>query len=341
MKKITPEKFPAFVSALLGKGPLWAPVADGETVNFTLISDPVQVTLDFYNTTLSPKGVFFPQSEEIIRYTLGKERIESEAVPTDVKPQVVLGVRPCDVRSFEVMDAIFESGGITDPYWKKRRENTAIIGFAFDTVDPADFYNAFGIHAADERGSDLFLVKQGPDFLIKAITKKGEELLSALGLDDASADDEKYYNEKIARGPELKTRTINLEGAPDKLTRAFDSPHWQKAAMACISCGTCTFVCPTCHCFDINDETLFRKGARRRLWDACMFTNFTLEASGHNPRTKVSQRLRQRVSHKFSYYVKNFEVTSCVGCGRCTRSCPVNIDILSVAEGAIKEGEKQ
>lgn len=341
VKKITPEKFQGFVSALMSRGPLYAPVAEGDVVKFKQIGDPGQVTLDFYNTTISPKGVFFPQCEEMIRYTLGKERTESEAVAADIKPQVVLGVRPCDVKSFEIMDAIFESGGITDPYWKLRRDNTTIIGYAFDSVDPADFYNAFGIHAADERGSDLFLVRKGGDFLIKAVSKKGEDLLGSLDLDAASADDEKFYAEKIAKGPELKTRTINLEGAANKMAKSFNNgDYWQKAAMACLSCGTCTFVCPTCHCFDINDETLFRNGSRRRLWDACMFTNFTLEASGHNPRPKIFQRLRQRVNHKFSYYVKNFGVTSCVGCGRCTRSCPVNIDILSVAEGALKESEK-
>jgi ferredoxin len=340
VKKITPETFQGFVAALMNGARLFAPVADGDVTAFRQIDNPEEVTLDFYNTTLSPKNVLFPQCDEMVRYRIAREGTESDVVPIDDRPQIVLGVRPCDVKSFEIMDAIFESGGITDPYWKTRRDATTIIGYAFDEVDEVDFFSAFDIHATDDRGSDLFMVRRNKDFLLKAVTGKGEALLASLELDTASAEEEAFYRDRIAWGVEQKTRTINLEHAPEKLAKVFDSPYWGKAAMACLSCGVCTFVCPTCHCFDINDETLFRSGSRRKLWDACMFTDFTLEASGHNPRTKTSQRLRQRVNHKFSYYVTNFGVTLCVGCGRCTRFCPVNIDILSVAEGALKESEQ-
>ncbi len=341
VKKITPEKFKEFISTLLGRGPLYAPVSEGGVVNFKKISDPGEVTLDFYNTVLSPKGVFFPQSEDLVKYRIEKEGTISEIVAAEIQPQVLLGARPCDVRSFEIMDALFEGDGISDPYWNKRRQQTTIIGYAFDRVDPADFYNAFGISSADPRGSDLLMVKKHGDFLLKPLTKKGEDLLVGLGLDDASGDDDKCFEKSLKEGAQLKTRSIDLTDAAEKIVKVFDSPYWYKASMACLSCGACTFVCPTCHCFDINDETLFRNGTRRRLWDGCMFTNFTLEASGHNPRTQIFQRLRQRVNHKFSYYVKNFGMTSCVGCGRCTRSCPVNLDILSVVEGALKESEKE
>jgi ferredoxin len=115
-----------------------------------------------------------------------------------------------------------------------------------------------------------------------------------------------------------------------------NNDFWTKVSSACLSCGACTFVCPNCYCFDICDDTMFGKGTRRRVWDACMFTDFTLEASGHNPRTQVYQRLRQKINHKYSYHVKKYGVISCVGCGRCTRSCPVNIDIYSIVEEALK-----
>ena len=111
---------------------------------------------------------------------------------------------------------------------------------------------------------------------------------------------------------------------------------WTKMSSACLSCGVCTFVCPTCYCFDICDETTFGQGTRRRLWDACMFTDFTLEASGHNPRPQVYQRLRQKICHKYSYSIRKYGVISCVGCGRCTRSCPVNIDIFTFVDEAMK-----
>jgi ferredoxin len=261
----------------------------------------------------------------------------------DPKPVFLFGVRPCDVRSFSIMDIHFNAAGIVDPYWSLRRKATTIFGYAYDLnqpVDATDFYNSLGIYAADTEGSDIFMVKTDKDLLLKGITPKGEELLAKLNtLVDAGADDEKYFEETLKKGKEYKTRflCIDQDVIAKKLEAIFDNnDFWMKASSACLSCGVCTFVCPTCYCFDICDDTMFSKGTRRRVWDACMFTDFTLEASGHNPRTQVFQRLRQKINHKYSYHVKKYGVISCVGCGRCTRSCPVNIDIYSIIEEALK-----
>lgn len=339
LKKIGLEKLNEFVSALIEKGTLFAPVKGDAGVDFQEIKNAGDVTLDFYNTLQSPKCVFFPQIDDMVRYRLKKETTDIEEISLDFEPRIAFGIRPCDVKSFEIMDKLFTGGGIVDPYWENRRKNTTIMGYAFDTVDPADFYGAFGLHAADTTGSDVFMVKGEKNLLLKAITEKGEKLLGSVDiLEDALEEDRKYFEERLKEGAELETRTLSLEGVAGKLRDMFGSPYWEKVAAPCLNCGVCTFVCPTCHCFDIQDETLFGEGTRRKIWDSCMFTDFTLEASGHNPRTQKSQRLRQRVNHKFSYYVTNFEVTSCVGCGRCTRSCPVNIDILTVVEEAVEMG---
>ncbi|MBI4633543.1 MAG: 4Fe-4S dicluster domain-containing protein [Deltaproteobacteria bacterium] len=338
-KKITLEKLGDLVSALKEKGPLYAPVRDGKAVNFQKITKTADVTLDFYNTVFSPKFVFFPQTEDLIRYTLQKEGAQAEPVPIAASPSVILGVRPCDAKSFEIMDRHFLGAGIIDPYWKNRRDNTVVIGYAFDPAappDPADFYNTVGIHAADTEGSDVFMVRKDGELLLKGITKKGESLLKGLAvLDAASAQDEAFFDETIRKDRGVKTRFTEITDTAiaAKLVGSFEKQEiWEEMTASCIGCGTCTFVCPTCYCFDINDETLFRKGARKRFWDACMFTDFTLEASGHNPRPRIFQRYRQKVCHKYSYHVTKYGCISCVGCGRCTRSCPVNIDIFSIVE---------
>ena len=335
LRKIGFEKVEALASALMEKGELFAPVADSAGVDFWKIDDPGDVTLDFSNTLRSPKSVFFPQADDMVRYRLAHDGIETEEVRLGFDQRIILGVRPCDVRSFAVMDSLFLGDDIVDPYWAERRKNTTIIGYAFDAVEPADFYTTFGIGAADPTGSDIFMIKGEGVFLLKGITDRGEELLGAIPvLEDASAQDGEYFEKKIADNSQLETRILGTEGIAKKLEGVFEDPYWTDAAAPCLNCGVCTFVCPTCHCFDIQDETLFGGGARRRIWDSCMFTDFTLHTSGHNPRTKKSQRLRQRINHKFSYYITNFDVFSCVGCGRCTRSCPVNIDIVAVVEGA-------
>jgi len=116
----------------------------------------------------------------------------------------------------------------------------------------------------------------------------------------------------------------------------FENPIWATIHGKCLACGTCTWMCPTCHCFDISDEVKGNDGVRIRSWDSCMFPLFTKETSGHNPRTSQKERWRQRVMHKFKYYVDNFNAIACVGCGRCVMSCPVNLDIRKVVEDIAK-----
>ena len=343
LKKTTIEKINEVAAALMQKGTLIAPVKEDAGANFREIKDPQEIYLDYYNTVLSPKNIFLPQMEDFIKYKLTKSPSEAQQVELNLKPAFLFGVRPCDIKSFEIMDIHFNAAGIIDPYWKARRENTTIIGYAFDLDSPpdqADFYNTLSIGAADPEGSDIFMVKRGNELLLKGITEKGETLLEQLSMMPEGDDkDEKYFADYVQRGKEKRTRFMPLddEAVTQKYEDIFENnDYWTKVSDACLSCGICTFVCPTCYCFDICDENLFSNGIRRRIWDACMFTDFTLEASGHNPRTKVSQRLRQKVCHKYSFHVRKYNVISCVGCGRCTRSCPVNIDIYSMVEAAMK-----
>lgn len=344
MKKTAINNVSGLAVELMQKGTLIAPVKEDAGFNFREISDASEVDLDYYNTLMSPKSAFFPQMEDFVRYDKNKSVLDAECVDLNLKPVFLFGVRPCDAKSFQIMDIHFSGTGAVDPYWKKRRDATTIFGYAFDvkaSADGADFYSTLNIGAADPEGSDIFMIKKGNDLLLKAVTPKGETLLSSLtSLADATPDDEKYFDDTVAAGRDVKTRStcVDDQVVAKKLEDLFHKTEfWEKISDACLSCGACTFVCPTCYCFDICDETVFGKGVRRRVWDACMFTDFTLEASGHNPRTKVYQRLRQKICHKYSFHVRKYGVISCVGCGRCTRCCPVNIDIFSIVDQVLKE----
>jgi len=343
LKKTAISKISDLAAHLMAKGTLVAPVREDAGFNFREITDAKQVDLNYYNTVMSPKSAFFPQMEDFVRYKTGQSILDAQRVEMNLNPVFLFGVRPCDVKSFEIMDIHFTGTGAVDPYWQARREATAILGYAFDLntpADGADFYSTLGIGAADPEGSDIFMVRKGDDLLLKGITAKGEKLLGELNiLADASVDDEKYFEDTVTAGRAVKTRFTCVD--PKTIAKKFEdlfhtTDFWEQVSDGCLSCGVCTFVCPTCYCFDICDETLFSKGTRRRVWDACMFTDFTLEASGHNPRTKVYQRLRQKICHKYSYHIRKYGVISCVGCGRCTRNCPVNIDIFSIVDQAMK-----
>ena len=123
---------------------------------------------------------------------------------------------------------------------------------------------------------------------------------------------------------------VNIKNLKEKLDKAFDASFWNEIHQKCLGCGICTFLCPTCYCFDITDEVKDEQGKRIRCWDSCMFPQFTLHASGHNPRPTYRERMRQRIMHKFNYCPENYKETFCVGCGRCIRNCPVNLDIRQI-----------
>ena len=120
---------------------------------------------------------------------------------------------------------------------------------------------------------------------------------------------------------------FNLEEIGQKLSALFESDLWKKQSERCIGCGACAFVCPTCACFDIQEDTKGKSGKRIRCWDSCGFSLFTLHTSGHNPRSVQSQRWRQRLMHKFSYMPERLSVIGCTGCGRCSRACPVDMNL--------------
>jgi ferredoxin len=159
--------------------------------------------------------------------------------------------------------------------------------------------------------------------LLEALTDKGRALFEKAGA----------LLEESDHGPverDIKTADfgLNLEGLPADLKNRFEDPAWDKLYKSCLSCGVCTYVCPTCYCFDVEDYGHDAEGERFRCWDSCMFGHFTQMAGGHNPRAGRKERVRQRFMHKLQYYPEVYQEIACVGCGRCLRSCPVNLDIV-------------
>ena len=169
---------------------------------------------------------------------------------------------------------------------------------------------------------------------LQANTEKGSALFSRLEgvtekADPAAVEGMKaVIREKISRLP-LADLKADAFGA-DKTKKFFDAPEWKSLAESCLGCGTCTFVCPTCQCYDIKDFDTGHGIKRFRCWDSCMYSDFTKMAHG-NPRLTQVERFRQRFMHKLVYYPSNHDgMFSCVGCGRCISSCPVSMNIVKV-----------
>jgi sulfhydrogenase subunit beta (sulfur reductase) len=303
---------------------LFAPVDRGGRVVFAEVASAGDVKLDYTNSTLSPKDLFFPSCEVIC--TFADDSLKD--VPQTADKRVVFGMRPCDAAALSLLDSVFLQGDRKDPYYLARRENTVIITLACGEPLDGCFCTAVDGGPASKTGSDILACAIGDGLLFEAVTEKGTSLMNAVSsLLTKPKDAELKAREKQEADAHKKITAVNLDGITEKLQGSFNSPLWGSIAERCLGCGVCTYLCPTCHCFDISDQMEGQSGRRIRSWDSCQYSLFTLHASGHNPRPSKKERMRQRILHKFLYSRENFGKTFCVGCGRCVRSCPVNLDI--------------
>ena len=236
-------------------------------------------------------------------------------------------MRPCDARSIVLNNLPYKE----DPLYQANMNRTVLVGFTCSTALSSCFCDQVGGSPLDTEGLDIALSRAGDALLMEVITDKGAELVQDC---DLSPADNEVIASLAARRNDKKTddagQLDNLKAK--ELNTLYDAPLWKPLGESCINCGACTFLCPTCYCFDIQDEVIQGKGRRIRLWDSCMFPLYSLHTSGHNPRGKKVQRVRNRFLHKLKYFPDRFGPFSCVGCGRCVQECPVNIDIREVMD---------
>lgn len=335
-KIIQKEDLSNFVKSLRESYEVFAPVKENGFYSFKALNGEQNIDLNFPNTRLSPKSLLLPQSERMFEFTLDEEKSDAHVVkesPKEYPATVIFGLRPCDAKALRIMNVNFDNPEFKDPWWVKRLESMTLIGLGCNEPLSTCFCTSVGSGPFNEEDLDVLLFDFGDRFLARALTDKGEKILEKGGA-TTDADDDITKKAQILK--EEAENKISSRVPTDKLKEKevndlFNAPFWDDVAFACINCGTCTFVCPTCWCFDIQDEVTKTQGDRIRNWDSCMFPLFTLHASGHNPRSEKVQRVRQRFMHKLKYYVDKYNNgVACVGCGRCVKYCPVNIDIREV-----------
>ena len=298
--------------------------SDG-AVEFRDIDTVEEMAQDYINTRVPLKEVLSPRTEVILDFDQPSGGdVAFRGVEVDIKPTVVIGARPCDLSAVGVFDEVF-NWDYSDKLYRDRRENTTMIGVACSYAYPECFCDSVGGGAADNAGSDIFVrPTTGGGAVLEVITERGEELAKAfIGGAQATGDEE------LAPTP-AATAPFDVDKVKTWLDDNFDHEFWQDASLRCLGCGACSYLCPTCHCFDIVDESDWRSGERRRNWDCCSFAQFTLHTSGHNPRPDQPSRCRNRVMHKFKYFVERFGRRACVGCGRCTRICGAGLSIVNM-----------
>ncbi|NLP12817.1 hydrogenase subunit beta [bacterium] len=307
---------------------IYAPQKLGTQVDFAPLGDLQNLTLDHIQTVRSAKAALFPPVEELLRYQ--RSGVETELQDHDlthIPEQVLFGTRPCDAAAIAPLTAVFTTDD-QDAIFAKRLEQTTVISVSCERSDGDCFCTSVGVRPGDTRGSDILLTRLKDDeYLAEIITAKGESLLQLASelFGPEPAESKEAYLAKVEK-------RFDWEALHGKLAGAFDHPFWLTTSLACLGCGACAYVCPVCSCFDIQDEGLQKKGRRVRSWDSCGLALFTLHASGHNPRAIQSQRWRQRMLHKFSYMPDQLQQLGCVGCGRCSRACPADMNLIEQVE---------
>jgi ferredoxin len=226
---------------------------------------------------------------------------------------------------------VFDTEQIKDPFYVTRRQNTVIVAMACNDPLSSCFCTAVGGDPFGEEGADVLLVDIGDSLLAKSVTDKGKEFLANYGKFFSTGAGGNWDKQAKKARDKIKAE-FNFEDIKSDLRDRFENSIWETISQGCIGCGTCSYLCPSCYCFDLVDEKDSTGMKKVRTWDCCMFSLFTRHASGHNPRSVGAARLRQRIMHKFSYYPECYGVNSCLGCGRCIRSCPVNLDIRQLIE---------
>ena len=326
--KLDKKDFKPFLQSLMDEYDLFAPVQLAEGVSaYKKIDLPDEVLLSASNPQKSAKEVFFPQSETMFRYEkAGKEHRVTSTEGVERK-RVILGARPCDIQAVSLLDHVFSAKEYTDVYYANKRKATTMIGMACDQPLSTCFCTSMNGGPFSREGSDLFLIDLGEAYWVELLTEKGMAFGQSKFLKKAQKKDltlGKAIEEKASKKMEP---SIPVEGIDKRLDQMVESPFWERVQEKCLGCRVCTYLCPTCHCFDIVDEALTDKGQRVRNWDSCLSSLYSQETSGHNPRPTNRERTRQRIMHKFNYFPKNFDRIACVGCGRCILYCPANFDI--------------
>ena len=341
MRKITLDKLDTLFAEIAKINKLYLPVdtaagakyeewAEGKTLSNAL------------NTVRSPKDFFFPQTENLVDFKMEGKTIEIIDTRAECEDFVIFGIRACDVKSFDILDRVFLSEPV-DTYYKNRRDHGIIVSMACTRPAETCFCGTFSIDAASPAG-DVVCHKTEDALYLDAKTEKGEALLAALAsltedTDTAAVEEQKkLIAEHLAK---LPLKDLSAEDFGDgKTNEFFGAPEWKELSETCLGCGTCTFVCPTCQCYDIKDFNTGHGVKRFRCWDSCMYSDFTRMAHG-NSRNSQLERFRHRFMHKLVYYPTNNDgLFSCVGCGRCISKCPINMNIVKVMKklGGKKNG---
>lgn len=314
---------------------IFAPVKSGERVLISKISEPKEIYWGSEMPEYSWKKFFIPSKEEIFKYNKSEILPPKDLVPRASKDEIkakkktmLLGINVLDLRALTFLSQVFEK----DPHVQARLKRTIIIG-SNAIPGNADF-NVFHEKYEDSILEclifDAFIENQEGTFRFFTGSEDGQRLLDRNGV-------EKYDNiQYVGYKKEPEKRELR-----DAIVASKDDKLWEELGQICLECGKCTLVCPTCYCYRMHDESGPKpgKGKRMREWSACFYKEFTEISGGkHSFLNDTKDRIYFWYHHKFVRDFDQYGMPGCVGCGRCSKTCPVEIKLNETLDKA--QGDK-
>lgn len=291
---------------------------------------------NYFEITTGPqswKQYFFPPKSEMMKFQkLGGDHSDWQVTDAvqDAPRCAMLGVRPCDLAAIEIQDKVFMRDEWCDPLYRSRRENAFIVTVNCSEPCGTCFCASMGTGPRATAGFDLSLTELENNFLVEIGSEAGRMALSGetIAWQPASAFLLNAAKKELDAAIQKMGRQLpDPADLADQLLRNLDHIRWAEVAGRCLSCASCTQVCPTCFCWDVTDVTSLPMDTvtRMRQWDSCFNPDYSYVAHG-NTRPNTRSRYRQWLTHKFASWYDQFGSSGCVGCGRCITWCPAGID---------------
>jgi sulfhydrogenase subunit beta (sulfur reductase) len=318
---------------------VYAPRKKENKFVFRPLRDVSELCLKYIPTILPPKKYYFPQKEKLMKFNINPFKT-SKAIK-EFKEFILFAVHTCDIAGIQCMDVVFREGP-EDPNYLNRKEKMSIIGI--ECLEYCDKYascTSMGNHQP-RGGYDLMMVDIGEKFILHINSEKGEKLIKGLSyIKEADQKDmEALRNVREAKKKIFKEEfNVPLTEVYEAFDKSFTSEVWEDVGRRCVGCGNCTAVCPTCYCFDVIDEMelSFNKGLRYRMWNSCQMDDFAKVAGGEDFRKGRNLRQKHRYYRKFKYPLDKFNRYFCTGCGRCSRTCMAEINLVETVNSLLAE----
>ena len=323
-----------FITHLMSKYRVMAPQKKGEkSFAYLPVDNSADVVLDYPRTIQPLKKFFLPPTETLLEYRRSQQTFKE--IEEQQEARIFFGIHSYDMQGLKRLDYSFSTGNAESNYLR-RREQCFFIGISY-TADEYHFGPAVGIDTDEIDGFNLYLKKYENFYELWVIDEQGEELLADFP-EELQPSDTIYHN---GNGLSSKIK-VHYNRLPQIFERVYHSDVWQKVADRCVGCGTCNLLCSTCYCFDVRDEVELDAdhGKRQRFWDGCMLNRFAEVAGGEDFRDKLHLRTRHRLFRKFKYITDKSSDIHCVGCGRCSKYCPADINIVEIINDLVDDYNK-